>query len=65
MNRLMPADPGKYVMTKGGGGGRARKIKSVVLLVDTACTPGEQLAEDGYHHPYSKYHLCVSKVGGP
>jgi hypothetical protein len=51
-----------------GGGGKgvgARKIKSVVLLVDTACTPGKQLAEDGYHHPCSKFHLCVSKVGGP
>jgi hypothetical protein len=57
-------------MTKGGGGGEgvgAQKIKSVVLLVDTACTstPGKQLAEDGYHHPCSKFHLCVIKVGGP
>jgi hypothetical protein len=48
-----------------GEGVGAQKIKSVVLLVDTACTPGVQLAKDGYHHPYSKFHLCVSKVGGP
>jgi len=55
-------------MTRGDGGGEgvgAQKIKSVVLLVDTACTRGKQLAEDGYHHPCSKFHLCVIKVGGP
>jgi hypothetical protein len=38
MNRLMPR-PGKYVMTRGEGVD-AQKIKSVVLLVDTACTQG-------------------------
>jgi hypothetical protein len=67
MNRLMHR-PGKYVMTRGDGGGEgvgAQKIKSVVLLVDTACTLGKQLPEDGYHHPCNKFHLCVSKVGGP